>query len=919
MLIPTMRLSILVILLLSFFTRERSAFAQPSALRGGARPVTITLAYDTVARGPLECVTVHHPRRPTIALVLSGGGARGAAQIGVLRAFERHHIPIDFISATSMGAIIGGLYASGYSVAEIESIAIHTNWNEVLSLTDETSRRDLFMEQKLARDRTFIAIRFQGLTPVIPSAVSSGQSLTDWLSNETLQALYHPDPDFDHLKIPFRAIATDLISGKRVVIGDGSLAEAIRASATTPLLFDPIERDSMELIDGGILANVPVDVAREKGYDAVIAVNTTSGLRKADEMKAPWETVDQIMSISMQVLNTQQLRDADIVITPDIGRHLTFDLHGLDSLIIRGDEAAEEKIPAIKALLARKEVALDRDTARFQPPFRVSVSGGDLPDSVLRAVDFRDSAVVTGTDIREALRRIDGLGRYDSVAATVTPESTLTMIRYTVVTCPVLRSVELIGCHQIPQDSLLPVVRPFLGKVLQRGEGRTLFENLLRKYRREGYSLARIDTMTFDRWTGDLTVMINEGAIDNIDVQGGVRTEDSFILKEFQMSPGEVFRINEANRGVSNILSTTLFEYVYLEASTAGRRTTLTIRLKERPSQLVRLGVRADNERHLQGLLDIRDENFHGSGVELGLTLSGGDRNTDATAEYRMPRLFGEYFSLNANAFYRTYDTYLFADGVDNRPNWWSRVQVGEYRDIRYGVSAGFSGQFERLGNVSVDLILQNIRLKNLENAANIEERYRLVMIRAGTVVDSKDAYPFATKGVGLDLSYEFAIQGLGSEIGYNAMQLMYEWYSSWGGRHTIHPRFTMDFADKTMPLSQQFRLGGLDNFFGVREDDRRGRQLILFNLEYRYFLPIRLLFDTYFSVRYDLGQISTLPEEIKFSALRHGIGAELAWRTPVGPAIIGAGKSFYLGKDLPQNPIQQGPLIWYFLIGYQL
>ncbi len=879
----------------------------------------ITLTYDTLATGAPRSFPMRAPKRPRLALVLSGGGARGAAQIGVLKAFERHHIPIDFISATSMGAIIGGLYASGYSVAEIESLTVHTDWNEVLSLSDETRRRDLFVDQKLARDRTFLAVRFQGLTPVIPSAVASGQRLTDWLNNQTLQALYHPSPDFDHLKIPFRAIATDLISGKRVVIGDGSLAEAIRASATTPLLFDPIERDSMELIDGGILANVPVDVARERGYDVVVAVNTTSGLRTADEMKAPWETVDQMMSISMQVLNLEQLKDADVVITPDIGRHLTFDLHGLDTLIRQGDQSAETKVAAIEKLLAEKEQQIDGDTLKFSGPFTVSVTGSSLPDSMLKAITFSDSEIVSGAKIRARLRLLDGLGIFENVEAKVVADSTGTSIQYVLTENPRLLGVAISGCHQISPDSLLPLVSPFVGKTMAREEWRMIRERILRKYRGEGYSLARIDTMDFNPVNDRLAIGINEGIIDAIDVQGGVRTEDSFILREFQMQPGEVFRIDNANRGVANIISTTLFEYVYLEPSTAGKRTTITIRLRERPSQLVRLGLRVDNERHLQGLLDIRDENFHGSGVELGLTISGGDRNSDVTLEYKMPRLFDEYLTLSANAFYRTYDTYVFGDAVVTRPNSWERIQLGEYRDIRYGASVGFSGQFERLGNMSVDLIAQNIRLRNLENTANLEERYRLVTIRAGSVVDSKDAYPFATRGVGLDLSYEFALQGLGSEIGYNSMQLMYEWYSTWGGRHTIHPRFTMDFADKTMPLSQEFRLGGMDDFFGVREDDRRGRQLLLFNLEYRYFLPFKLLFDTYVRVRYDLGQISALPEEIKLSSFRHGIGAEIALRTPIGPAVVGAGKSFYLGKDLPQNPIQEGPLVWYFMMGYQL
>ncbi len=893
--------------------------ASPDFSQHGPLETVIRLSYDTLAGSAPRSLPMRIPKRPKLALVLSGGGARGAAQIGVLKAFERHHIPIDFISATSMGAIIGGLYASGYSVSQIDSLTVHTDWNEVLSLSDDTRRRDLFVDQKLARDRTFLAVRFQGLTPVIPSAVASGQRLTDWLNNQTLQALYHPNPDFDHLKIPFRAIATDLISGKRVVIGDGPLAEAIRASATTPLLFDPVERDSMELIDGGILANVPVDVARERGYDVVVAVNTTSGLRTADEMKAPWETVDQMMSISMQVLNLEQLKDADVVITPDIGRHLTFDLHGLDTLITQGDQSAESKIGAVEKLLQEKEEEIDHDTLRFSGPFSATVSGYTLPDSLVKAFAFSDSEIVTGAKIRGRLRTLDGLGIFENVEAHVRADSAGTAIQYVLTPNPTLLAIDISGCQQIRSDSLMALVSPFIGKIIDRNEWSALREDILRKYRGEGYSLARIDTITFNPASDRLSIVINEGTIDAIDVQGGIRTEDSFVLREFQMSPGEVFRIDNANRGIANIISTTLFEYVYLEPSTSGKRTTITIRLRERPSQLVRLGLRVDNERHLQGLLDIRDENFQGSGVELGLAISGGDRNSDVTIEYKMPRLFDEYLALSANAFYRTYDTYLFGDAVVTRPNWWERIQLGEYRDIRYGASVGFSGQFERLGNMSIELIAQNIRLRSLENATNVEERYRLVMIRAGSVVDSKDAYPFATRGVGLDLSYEFAVQGLGSEIGYNSMQLMYEWYSTWGGRHTIHPRFTMDFADKTLPLSQEFRLGGMDDFFGVREDDRRGRQLLLFNLEYRYFLPFKLLFDTYVRVRYDLGQISELPEEIKFTSFRHGIGAELALRTPIGPAVVGAGKSFYLGRDLPQNPIQQGPLVWYFMMGYQL
>ena len=915
-----MHVSRSLILLLFLLQYHQLSAGQPSSTIDGTRKTVITLAYDTLAGPARGFLPAREPKRPRLALVLSGGGARGTAQIGVLKSFERHGIPIDFIAATSMGAIVGGLYASGYSPDEIDSIALHTDWDEVLSLNDETKRTDLFMDQKLARDRTFMAIRFQGFTPVFPSAVASGQRLTDWLSNQTLQALYHPDPGFDNLKIPYRAISTDLISGRRVVMGEGSLSEAIRASATTPLLFDPIERDSMRLIDGGILANVPVDVARERGYDAVVAINTTSGLRTADDIRAPWQTVDQIMSISMQLLNQQQLKNADLVITPPIGHHLTFDLHDLDTLIAQGEHAADQSIEAIQQLLAARAAAMDHDTTRLQGPLFPEVIGGPVSDSLWNEIEFAtDSASVSAATIRRVLRMIYSAGSDQDVRAEISKDSSGTHVRYRRYPNPILRGVIFEGCRQVLPDTLLEVFRPLLGHVISRPASVHAMEEVLRTYRAYGYSLARIDSTVFNLETGVLRLMINEGIVDKIEIEGGERTQDAFLLKEFQLRAGEVFRIDRANRGLSNIISTNLFEYVYLELSTVNNQTNLTIRLRERPSQLVRLGLRDDNERKLQGLLDIRDENFQGSGMELGLMLSGGSRNDDATADYKMPRLFGAYLTLNASLFFRTYDTYLFADGVTQKPNTWDRIEAGEYRDVRYGGSIGLSGQFERLGKASVDFILQNVRLVNLSNAASVEERYRLATVQASTVVDTKNAYQFPTAGVGMTLAYEFSIEGLGSQIGYNAMRFMYESFATWGERSTFHPRFTMGFADRTMPLSQQFRLGGRESFYGLREDDSRGRQLILLNFEYRYFFPFRILFDTYWSARYDLGSISELPEELKFSTLRHGIGTELAWRTPIGPAAIGAGKSFFLSKNLPGNPVQQGPLLWYFVIGYQL
>jgi NTE family protein len=353
--------------------------------------------------------------------------------------------------------------------------------------------------------------------------------------------------------------------------------------------------------------------------------------------------------------------------------------------------------------------------------------------------------------------------------------------------------------------------------------------------------------------------------------------------------------------------------------SDGGGDSRLIIRLRERPSQLVRFGFRGDNERGAQGSIDIRDENFRGSGMELGLTLFGGGRNQDGLLEYSARRLFGTTLSFNVGAMYSASNDYLYSDAPQTRENHWDRLQIGEYRIVRYGGKLTFGNQLERLGSATAEYLLQDVRVKDLSNAASLEEHFRLALLRFGTGVDTKDSYPFPTSGIFMDMSYEVSLEALGSQVSYNALRLVYESYSTWGGVHTFHPRFTLGFADRTMPVAQQFRLGGRETFFGLREDDRFGRQLLLVNIEYRYHFPLRLVFDTYLRGRFDAVTISSVPAELKFSTLRYGAGAELALSTPLGPANLGIGKSFYFGKDLPENPLQEGPFVIYFMIGYQL
>lgn len=894
----------------------------PSRLASQTRLTFRPECVDTPAKKQNALYDFRLQKRPRIGLVLSGGGARGAAQIGVLKVFERHNIPIDFISATSMGAIVGGLYASGYSAAEIESLALTTKWDEVLSFSDEAQRIDLALDQKLASDWSFLVVRFQGLEPVLPQAVSTGQHLTNFLSEQALQALYHPNPLFDDLKIRFRAVTTDLISGRRIILDRGSLAEALRASATVPLLYTPIEKDSMQLIDGGLVTNIPIDVAREAGCDVVVAVNSTSGLRKANELKAPWQTADQIMGIMMQLSNQEQLKLADVAITPNVGAHLSSDFKGLDSLIAIGSQAAEGVLDSITTLYQR---ALDRmDSSGVQQVFddvHLEIVGSGAPDSLLLAIKndaFRGS--LSTFQIRRHIRSLFATGNFKDIVVDVYPDTRPVRVVYSLFPNPVLRSVRFQGNALIPDRVLQRECLPLVGRILNPTRCNEVAENLLGLYRTRGYSLARIVRTELDTLSGTLLVVLNEGIIEKINVEGGERTEASFVLREFGLYPGDVFEIEKAKQGITNLNSTKVFEYVYLEVAFVQQSPVLTIRIAELPSQLIRFGLRADDERKLQATIDVRDENFRGIGTDLGLTMAFGSRNGYANLEFKSNRLFSRYFTFNLGAFATIYNSYVYADDPKLLGSGeWERDRIGEYSDIRIGGRLTVGAQLERLGNITLEWALQRARIKSAENMIRLEDRYTLSLVKLGTVVDSRNSYPFPTSGEHLKLSYEFASKNFLSDVGYNALRFKYESYRSWGARTTFHPRLVLGFADVTMPLGEQFRLGGRETMFGTREDDRRGRQLLALSVEIRYRLPFRFLFDTYFRVRYDLASISEIPEQIKLSAFRHGIGSELAFDTPVGQAAFGAGKSFFFDRQLPGSPIQRGPLLLYFVLGYEL
>jgi NTE family protein len=313
------------------------------------------------------------PHRPRIGLVLSGGGARGAAHVGVLKVLEQLHIPIDAIAGTSMGAVVGGLYASGFSPHEIESIMTSLNWQD--AFRDRPPREDLTFRRKL-EDQNFLVkfpLGIRGSKIQLPKGLIQGQKL-----NQTLRRLTLPVAsviNFDELPTPFRAVATDLESGDAVIMSSGDLTSAMRASMSAPGVFSPVERDGRLLVDGGIAENVPIDVAREMGVDILIVVDVGTPLLKRDKLSSAPVISNQMLAILIQHNSREQLAKMapqDVLIEPALGDTSAFDFGIVKRVIATGEIAGHAAESRLAALSVSPEefaaYAALRDHDRQSPP-----------------------------------------------------------------------------------------------------------------------------------------------------------------------------------------------------------------------------------------------------------------------------------------------------------------------------------------------------------------------------------------------------------------------------------------------------------------------------------------------------------------------------------------------------------------------
>jgi len=359
--------------------------------------------------------------RIKVGLVLSGGGARGGAHVGVLKALEELNVPVDYIAGTSVGAIIGGFYAAGYSVGEIEQLLDVMDWDRAMS--DSPARRDRTMRKKELEAEFLVPYRlgYNGGRFQAPLGAVEGQHL-----DQIFQEILLPVVDiknFGELPIPFRAVATDLVTGQEVVLSQGSLADAVRASMSVPGVFAPVRIDGRLLVDGGMSNNLPVSVVREMGADVVIAVDISTPLLREEQLTSVLSVTEQLTGFLTRRTTEQQIASLgprDVLVVPELGDFSSADFKGSGEIIPLGWQAALAKRGELAALARpgtdRPPLPLVPDTSSYIVSFVEINNNSVLNDELIRSrLAVQPGDLLDQQALNQSLDRIYSLDVFQSV------------------------------------------------------------------------------------------------------------------------------------------------------------------------------------------------------------------------------------------------------------------------------------------------------------------------------------------------------------------------------------------------------------------------------------------------------------------------------------------------------------------------
>lgn len=389
---------------------------QPEMLKFLLVVFTLTLSFIGEAQQ-----TEALAKRPKIALVLSGGGAKGFAHIGVLKILEEEGIPIDLIVGTSMGSLMGGIYAIGYTASELETLVKSLNWETVLS--DDVPRSYLSKNDQLLKQRYILSFPINGQKKLsLPQGLLKGQNVLNILCGLAGNVPF--DANFEKFPIPFACVAADLETGKEVVLKNGFLPTAMFSSMAIPIAFQSSDRDGLLLVDGGVVNNFPTDVAKRMGADIIIGVDIRNDYYDRKNLKSIDNVMGQLVNFFDQAKDSINNSLCDLVIRPDISGYSisSFNNSAVDTIIIRGEKAAIGLRKQIRELKSKYQLEPHEKSREFVKSDKWHITylsfTGDYhldKDFLRKTLDLKIPGNYSFDEIKDAIDRLYGLGGFDRI------------------------------------------------------------------------------------------------------------------------------------------------------------------------------------------------------------------------------------------------------------------------------------------------------------------------------------------------------------------------------------------------------------------------------------------------------------------------------------------------------------------------
>jgi NTE family protein len=502
----------------------------------------------------LSCLTLfsQEENRPKVGLVLSGGGAKGFAHIGVLKVLEEVGLKIDYIGGTSMGSVVGGLYASGYTAAQIDSIFQATNFDELISDFIPRSSKNFY--EKRNDELYALVLPFNNFKIGIPEALSKGMYNFNLLSRITRHVRHVRD--FNQLKIPFLCIATDIETGKEVVLNKGSLAQAMMASSAFPSLFSPVEIEGKLLVDGGVTNNYPIDEVRKLGAEIIIGVDVQDDLRDRNSLKDATKILVQITNLHSIEKMKESIAKTDIYIKPDIKDYGVISFDKGKEIIIKGEEATFAVYEKIEALIGdsnkfiKPKLKIPTDSLEI-----VAINSNTLDnytkDYVIGKLRFKPGAKITYKQLEAGINNINATENFSTINYTLDPnqqKDDLTLILEENKTKSYLK----FGLHY---DGLFKS-----GVLVNLSRKKTLFKN----------DVASLDVVLGDNFRYNLGYYIENGYNLSLGFKSYFNQFNKNITREISTLDFETLGVNSINVDFSDITNQVYFQSLFVQKFLIG-------------------------------------------------------------------------------------------------------------------------------------------------------------------------------------------------------------------------------------------------------------------------------------------------------------------------------------------------------------